>query len=146
MKTFPVQNYDFELLINNKIICKRYFNIINYNNNCKKSYEIKEMISDLILTIENQLKLKSINSLWDSYNPYVSKNVSNVTERNNKNDMFKLNISVDSKIIISGYFDGNKYQPKIRYQVDIKPIIPTLMKTIRFYMSFSDYELVVTKD
>jgi hypothetical protein len=145
MKTFPVQNYDFELLINNKIICKRYFNIRDYNNKCRKSYEIKEMISDLVLTIENQLKLKSIDSLWDSYNPYVSKNVSNVNERNNKNDMFKLNISLDSKIIISGYFDANKYQPKIRYQVDIKPIIPTLMKTIRFYMSISDYELVMAK-
>lgn len=146
MKTFPVQNFDFTLFINNKIICKRDFNIRDYNKNCRKNFEIKEMISDLILTIENQLKLKSINSLWDSYNPYVSKNLSNVTERNNKNDMFKLNISVDSKIIISGYFDANKYQPKIRYQVDIKPIIPTLMKTIRFYMSISDYELVVTKD
>lgn len=146
MKNYSIQNFDFTLFINDKIICKRYFDIRDYNNNCKKSYEIKEMISDLILTIENQMKLKSINSLWDSYNPYVSKNLSNVTERNNKNDMFKLNISVDSKIIISGYFEGNKYQPKVRYQVDIKPIIPTLIKAIRFYMSISDYELVVTKD
>lgn len=146
MKNFPVQNFDFTLFINNKIICKRDFYIRDYNNKCRKSYEIKEMISDLILTVENHLKLKSIDNLWDSYNPYISQIVSKNTERDNQNDIFKLNISGNSKIIITGYFEGNKYQPRVRYQIDIKSIIPILIKTIRFYMSISDYELATPKD
>lgn len=146
MKNFQIQNFDFTLFINNKIICKRDFNIRDFNKNCRKSYEIKEMISELILTIENQLKHKSIDNLWDSYNPYISQIVSKITERDNQNDIFKLNISENSKIIISGYFEGNKYQPKVRYQIDIKSIIPSLINTMRFYLSISDYELVVSKD
>ena len=101
------------------------------------------MISELILIIQNQFISKSMDYEWQSYDPYLDEKSIPILERNNKQDSFKLNISMNSEIMVSGCFEGNRYSPKIRYRVDIKPIVPLLIDTIRFYSSSKmDYDLI----
>ncbi|MFV8373190.1 hypothetical protein [Flavobacterium sp. LB2P74] len=143
MKNLNQQKFDFTLLLNDKIICQRNFDIGDYNHNCRESIEIKEMISEVIMIIENQLKDKSLDYLWESYNPFTPKIIPQIASKNIKRDLFKLNINMNSKIVVSGCFDGKKYPPKIRYRVDIKPIVPILIDTIRLYASNKmDYNFI----
>jgi hypothetical protein len=127
----------------NKIICQRNFDIRDYNHNCQKSFEIKEMILEVIMTIENQLKGKSLDYMWKLYDPFTPKFIPQTDSQNIRSDLFKLNISMNSEIMVSGCFDGNKYPPKIRYRVDIKPIVPILIAIIRLYASsIMDYDFI----
>lgn len=134
--------FDFTLLLNDKIICQRNFDVRDYNHNYKDSIEIKEMISEVIMVIESQLKNKSLDYLWESYNPFTPKIIPQITSEKIRSDLFKLNISMNSEIMVSGCFDGNRYPPKIRYRVDIKPIVPILIEIIRLYASSDEYDLI----
>lgn len=136
------QKFDFTLLLNDKIICQRNFDIRDYNHNCQKSLEIKEMISEAIMVIESQLKNKSLDCLWESYNPFTPKIIPQINPKNIRSDLFKLNVNMNSEIMVSGCFDGCKYPPKIRYQVNIKPLVPILMEIIRLYTSNDEYDVV----
>ena len=52
-----------------------------------------------------------------------------------KNDLFKITISFNSKIIASSCIEGYIYPIKGRYNVDIRPIIPIIISNIRFVLT-----------
>ena len=52
-----------------------------------------------------------------------------------KNDLFKIAISYNSKLIVSSCIEGYIYPPKVKYQVDIRPIIPVIISNIRLYLA-----------
>jgi hypothetical protein len=127
--------FTFELFINNKIICSRDFAIKTYDNSTDL-YKVREMISELISTVERLFLMDTINYLWESYNPFNVKNtVSKISEANSKEDIFKINVSLNSNLLASGCFSGNRYPPKIKYNVDIRKIIPELLNIIRLNLS-----------
>jgi len=41
--------------------------------------------------------------------------------------------------IVTGYFNGNLFQPNVRYEVDIRDIIPEIKKVIKDTMSRKTY-------
>lgn len=150
-KKIEEQRFEFVLYINDHIICQRYFNVREYNPDSIKSLEMKELIDRIaglnIGTIgqhgiiPSRLKQKSVDYLWDNYNPYFVQ-----TEETNKNqtekiDNFQFEIKVDKVTVAKTQFSGNIFPPKVRYQVDIKEIIPDIMTEIRDYLSQKKYTL-----
>jgi hypothetical protein len=83
-----IKPFEFILRINDHIICQRYFTIKNYNNNCRESLEIKEMMDD-IMGINHTAQLGLIpeffklqcmdNTFKENKNPYYqqSKTINN---------------------------------------------------------------------
>jgi hypothetical protein len=79
-KKIEDQRFEFVLYINDHIICQRYFNIYDFNEDSIKSLELKEMMDNIAGMnngdygsqgiIPNHLKEKSLTYLWDNYNPY----------------------------------------------------------------------------
>ena len=59
-----------------------------------------------------------------------------------KIDDFQFEIKVDKKTVIKGGFSGNLFPPKVRYAVDIKEIIPSIMTEIRYFLSKENYTMV----
>ena len=45
-------------------------------------------------------------------------------------DIFKLEIKVDDRLVITRDFTGNIYQQRVRYSVDIRKIIPNIINRI----------------
>jgi len=148
-KKIEEQRFEFVLYINNHIICQRYFNIRDYNEDSLNSYEMKELLDNItsmnnddfgsLGIIPRQLKDKSINYLWENYNPYYIKNEEGAKNIFDKIDDFQFEIKVDKNVVASSYFSGNFFQPKVRYAVDIKGIIPSIMAEIRDYLSKKNY-------
>jgi hypothetical protein len=141
--------YQFVLYINDNIICQRYFNIFEFNEESLNSIEIKDLMQSIagmnngdhgsLGIIPRYLQKKSLTYLWDNYNPY-----SNQQDENNKNiferkDNFQFEIKVDNKTIAKTEFSGNYFPPKIRYAVDVREIIPDIMSEIRFFLSQKTY-------
>jgi len=148
------QRFEFSLFINDHIICQRFFNIRDYNEDSIKSLDMKELVDNIVGVnngdfgklgiIPNHLKNKSIDYLWNNYNPYIVQTEDTSKQNYDKVDNFQFEIRVDKKIVGKGGFSGNLFPPKVRYAVDIKAIIPSIISEIRYYLSQKNYENLVT--
>jgi hypothetical protein len=151
-KKVEEQRFEFILYINDHIICQRYFNIRDFNEDSINSYEIKELMDNIcgmnndqfgrLGIIPKYLQNKSIDYLWDNYNPYYVQK-----EETNKNifdkiDNFQFEIKVDKVIVGKSQFSGNFFPPKVRYAVDVREIIPSIMNEIRHSLSQKKYTMV----
>jgi hypothetical protein len=147
------QRFEFILYINNKIICQRYFNIRDFNENSVSSFEMKKLMDSICSMnigqygemgiIPKHLKNKAIDYLWNNYNQYST--YADQTPRNifEKIDDFQFEIKIDKKTVGLSMFSGNFFPPKVRYAVDIKEIIPSIMSEIRYFLSQNKYTKAV---
>ena len=146
------QRFEFILYINDHIICQRYFNIRDYNENILKSYELKELMDNIagmnngqfggLGIIPKYLQNKSIDYLWDNYNPYFIQKEETGKTIFDKIDNFQFEIKVDKVTVAKSQFCGNYFPPKVRYAVDVREIIPSIMNEIRQYFSQKKYKMV----
>lgn len=151
-KTFAEQRFEFVLYINDHIICQRYFDIRNYNEDVLQSYEIKELVDNIVGMnnggwgglgiIPNHLKKKSIDYSWAGYNQYepIQEEVKSIFD---KIDDFQFEIKVDKRTVVKSGFSGNFFPPRVRYAVDVREIIPAIVSEIRTYFSEKNYSEVV---
>ena len=162
-KMIEQQRFEFVLYINKQnkvaegkeppIICQRYFSIRDYNEEVINSLELKELMDDLIgINIDGQsgsmglipnfLKVKSREYMWSMFNTHYKQTEEDIQRRDiwAKEDDFTFEILVDKKIVVNGHFEGNYFPPKVRYQVNIKELIPTIISKIRDTFSLDKYE------
>ena len=129
--------YEFLLLINGKPIVGRNFSIRGFNVDSLRSFELKEVVDDVVDIIRHQFRLKTSDYLFKYYNPYfVYSDSSDTTEQHKvdiyaNEDTFTLQIKVKGKVVIAKNFSGNDYPPKVRYDVDIRKNIPDIIATIQ---------------
>lgn len=142
------QRFEFVFYINKHIICQRYFSIRDFNEKSIKSLEIKELMdrimgmngpSGLTGLIPNFLKKKAVDYLWRYYNPYVAQMEVQVRNNFEKEDIFDFEIKIDKKVVAQSTFSGNYFPLQIRYQVDIKELIPTIFTDIQDTLSQKKY-------
>lgn len=139
------QRFEFVLFINDHIICQRYFNIRDYNDDVLYSWDMKELLDKLcgvnngswgeMGIIPKYLKAKAVDFMWNNYNPYDIKPDQGPKNIYEKIDNFQFEIKVDKRVVGKIQFPGNLFPPKIRYAVDIKEIIPVIMSEIRYFFS-----------
>ena len=136
------KKFEFQLLINGNIICQRYFNVKDYNPDVTQSYELKDCVDRCvdIITGDNQWKIPSDSTLkgktweylWSGFNPYLDEYPPCECKSNYENeDIFTFQIKVNSHTIIERQFTGNEYPPKVRYDVNIRGIIPEIIAEIQ---------------
>lgn len=151
VRKFEEQRFEFVLFINNNnIICQRFFDIRNFNEDSLNSLELKELMDNIVGVnngtfgelglIPRFLKNKSVNYLWDNYKPYHDQNDDTTKTTSDKVDNFFFEIRVDKKAVAKGGFSGNLFPPKVRYSVDIKEIIPSIISEIRYYLAQKNYK------
>lgn len=153
-RKFEEQRFEFVLFINDHIICQRFFDIRNFNEDSIKSLELKDLMDNIIGVnngdfgrlgiIPNFLKKKSQTYLWDNYNPYHNQKDETTKTSTDKIDNFQFEIKVDKKVVSKGIFSGNLFPPKVRYSVDIKEIIPSIINEIRYSLAQKKYTILET--
>jgi hypothetical protein len=151
-KKIEEQRFEFILYINDHIICQRYFNIRDFNEDSLKSLELKELMDNIVGMNNGQygslgiipryLQNKSKDYLWDNYNPYFVQKEETTKNIFDKIDNFQFEIKVDKNSVAKSEFCGNYFPPKVRYAVDVREIIPSIMSEIRHSLSQKNYSLV----
>ena len=123
---------EFVLYINGNIICQRYFNVKNYNKAVTRSIDLYDCVDSVVDLIREDLKNKSKDYLWKSYNPYRKQVQEDILVEDifENEDVFDFEIKVDDKVIIGKRFTGNDYQQRVRYSVDVRKIIPAIIAEI----------------
>lgn len=149
---FEEQRFEFVLYINNHIICQRFFNIRDFNEESIKSLEVKDMMDNIagmsngeyggLGIIPRHLKEKSLTYLWDNYNPYYLQQDDSNKNIFEKEDLFQFEVKVDKQSVGLTQFSGNYFPPKVRYAVDVREIIPSIMTEIRHSLSQKKYTIV----
>jgi hypothetical protein len=136
------KKFEFLLLINGNIVCQRYFNVKDFNPNILQSYNLKDCVDKCVNLItgdgqweipnEYTLKGKTWNYLWSGYNPYLDEYPPCESKKIYEDeDIFTFQIRVNNRTVIERQFSGNDYPPKVRYDVDIRGVIPQIINEIQ---------------
>jgi hypothetical protein len=147
--------FEFVLKLNKDIIVQRFFNVRKFNEKSTRSLYMKSTMDEVIGVIKKGIMKKGIDHMWNNYDPYgfyynddgevVIKDI----PKHNLNDIkdnFTLTIKVDgnpvNESIFSGYglcipvfFENGQ---KIRYIVDIKENISTIISLIQDALQYSE--------
>lgn len=151
-KKYSNSKFEFVFKKNDNIICQRYFNVENYNEDILNSLEIKDLLDVLCGTNNGQfggfgiipkyLKDKSVDYTWNDYNPF-SENRFEKNESLKTDDYFGFEIKVNKRTVAETIFHGDQFHPSVRYNINIKEIIPNIIDEIVEYFSKDEYTLCV---
>ena len=151
-KKIEEQRFEFVLYINNNIICQRYFHIFDFNEESIKSLELKEMMDEIagmhngnlgwsLGIIPSFLKRKSMQYLWDNYNPYFIQTEESYKTPPKKGDVFQFEFKVDKRVVSAAQFSNEFFTLNPKVSVDIREVIPTIMSEIRQTLSRKNYSI-----
>jgi hypothetical protein len=130
MKEQDVTKVEFLLTCNENIVVQRFFNVKGYNKNAYKSEEFYDYIKSLSEELQYDLKMRSVVYLLD--NEYEIIENPNVLETSytDEDENFNLYIKVDNMTICHRVFNAKLYPPKVRYTVDIRPRLKSVLNEL----------------
>tara|TARA_S200002703_G_scaffold3608_2_gene5152 strand:- start:18100 stop:18576 length:477 start_codon:yes stop_codon:yes gene_type:complete len=140
-KKYKTHPYEFLFLINGNPIVGRNFPINNFNRESLKSYELKETIDDAVGLIQKHFKNKTYNYMDRYYNYFVASTEEQTEPIDiyENEDFFTLQIKVRGRVVCERIFSGNDYPPNVRYDVDIRKIIPKIIDYLQQGLSQKNY-------
>ena len=138
MKEQDLTKLEFLMMVNDNIIVQRYFNIRDYNHEAKYSSELYEFILEFKNTLTHRLKMKTVDyMLENSYeiqgNPLILD-----TSYTDGPEHFNIFIKHGDMTICHRQIDAKIFPPKIRYTVDIRPHIKSLLSSLTDIFSAKD--------
>lgn len=143
--------FEFNLYINDNIICQRMFNVKGYNKKVLKSLELKDMMNEItginlndagrMGIIPTYFKKLCNTKSWKEYKPYNLKESEGYVGNLENNDVFTFEVRVDKKMVAKSSFNGNQFQTDVIYAVDIRELVPEIISELEYYMSMEEYTL-----
>jgi hypothetical protein len=127
MKEQDVTKMEFLLTVNDNIIVQRFFNVREFNPEAKSSVDFYNFIRDFKETLCQELKMKSVVYLLDNEHEIAENPEVLNTSYTNGPESFNIYIKINDTTICHRVFDAKLYPPKIRYTVDVRPHIKSLL-------------------
>jgi len=117
---------EFLLTLNGNIICQRFFNVRGYNPKVKKSLDLHYNVKNICEEIEENLKQKTLEYLHSNQHYFPVFDPLN-NEGPDPDEYFQVEIKQNDDVFISRTFPAHIYHPKVRYSVDIRPILRRIL-------------------
>jgi len=128
-------------MINGNPIVGRNFPVMDFNKDSLRSYEIKYLVDGVSDMIRNLFKERTYDYMEKYYNYFTTS-----TEEETKNvdiyeneDFFTVQIKYKGNVVSERIFSGNDYPPNVRYDVDIRKIIPKIIDYLQQGLSEKNY-------
>lgn len=134
MQNQDITKMEFLLTLEKNIVIQRYFNVINYNPASKNSLDLYECVKEICEEISKDLKNKTLDYLNENQN-YFFDLVDNVEPPETKQEYFLLEIKLAEEVFISRIFPAHIYHPKVRYAVDIRPMVRKILSDLTNVLS-----------
>lgn len=136
-KNQEVTKFEFLLTLEGNIICQRYFNVKDHNPITRRSLDMHNYVKEICDEISHDLKIKSSDYLCENQNYLL--NSDNVEELNDKkNEHFLLEIKLGDDVFIQRIFPANFFHPKVRYTVDIRPMLKRFLSELTDILSSNE--------
>jgi len=125
-----VVKLEFLLMLNDNIVVQRYFNVRGYNPNARKSLEIVKSLHETIDTIKTDLTNKSCFYLLENYEQIlIDEEILNTSNTDGPENFF-MSIKIGDETICQSGWDAKLYPPKVRYTVDIRPHLKSILRNL----------------
>lgn len=118
---------EFLLKLNSSIIVQRFFNVRGYNPDAKNSMNLYDYIKNVKESIEYDLKMKTVEYLLENSDSIIDDPEILNTSMTDEDEYFNLYIKIDDKVISHRQFNAKLYPPKVRYTVDLRPLLKNIM-------------------
>ena len=130
MKEQDSTKMEFLLTLNDNIVVQRFFNVRGFNPNAKNSLELHYYMKQLKNELEYQLKMKTVIYMIDNKEAIVADPSIMDTSYTEGSEQFHLFIKLGEQTICHRYFDGKLFPPKVRYTVDVRPILKDILRDL----------------
>ena len=127
MREQEITKMEFLLTVNEKIIVQRFFNVKGYRHENRNSMEVLHLVDEIRDNIRHDLKMKTVVYLLENRdlieaNPEVMN-----TSMTDGPESFNIYVKVNDKTICHRRFDAKLFPPKVRYTVDVRPHIKSIL-------------------
>ena len=129
---------EFLLMLNDNIVVQRYFNVKGYNPKARKSMEVIVFVNDFSKSLMKDLKDRTVMYMLDNYNQIAIDPTILDTSNTDDAEYFHVKIRLGDEIICHKIIDAKLYPPKIRYTVDIRPQLKSLLRGLTDIFSSED--------
>jgi len=130
MKEQDVTKVEFILMCNDNIVVQRFFNVKGFNKNAHKSEDFYEYIKSFCTKLQYDLKMRSVVYMMENqYEIMENPDVLN-TSITEGQENFNLYIKVENMTICQRTFDAKVYPPKVRYTVDLRPKLKSILSEL----------------
>lgn len=129
-KNMDLTKMEFLLTLNDNFVVQRYYNVKNYQDNAHRSVDFYELLRSISEEIQSDLTMKSTIYMMDNFEQiYLDPSVLD-TSNTEEPEWFNMYIKVGDKTICHRAFDAKVYPPKVRYTVDIRPELKTILRAL----------------
>ena len=139
MREQDITKVEFLLTCNDNIVVQRFFNVRGFNKNSHKSEEFYDHIDNLRRELVYGLKMRSIVYMLDNqYEISENPDVLN-TSITDGPENFNLIIKLGDMTICQREFNAKVYPPKVRYTVDLRPKLKSILAQLTDIFSGRDF-------
>jgi hypothetical protein len=130
-----ITKVEFLMTLNNNFVIQRFFNVKGYNGNAKNSVELYQYIKGLSAELQTKLRNKCVVYMLE--NRFEIEEDPTVLETSNTEgpETFNIILKVGNETICHRVFDAKLYPPKVRYTLDVRPTIKSVLKDLTDILS-----------
>lgn len=149
MKETDVIKMEFLITLNDNIVIQRYFNVRGYNPIAKNSLNVSYYLKDFVSQFEYDQKMRLVVYLLENQEQILEDPSVLETSNTNGPEIFNFYIKVGEQTICHRILNAKILPPKIRYTVDIRQQVKSVLKDLtdifsgeNFVTSYMNYSLV----
>lgn len=131
MKVNMKNQFELNLNYRGKIICQRYFEDHNFKKDDVEFEIAINIIRSVTVMIKNHLKSETLKHLYSKYN---STSTNEDTSKTRDEDHITVVLLFNNRVVSTSIIQIDDFPARIRYSIDIRPIIPTLIAKIRKHL------------
>lgn len=130
-----VTKVEFLITLNDNFVVQRFFNVKGYNPNVKNSVDLYDLMCEVSNDVKRILRNKTVDYMLD--NQYVIESDPTVLETSNTDgpEVFNIYLKAENETIYHRIIDAKVYPPKVRYTLDTRPILKTVLKSLTDILS-----------
>ena len=133
-----VTKMEFLLTLNDNIVVQRYFNVRGYNPKARKSIDMVRTVEEISNKLIAGLKEKTLVYMLDNYNQIALDPAILDTSNTDGPESFNIYIKLGDETICHKIIDEKMFPPKIRYTVDIRPQLKSVLRSLTDIFSSED--------
>jgi hypothetical protein len=129
---------EFLLTLNDKIVVQRFYNVRNYNERAKNSYDLYEYVRYIKDVLEGDLRHRAIYYMMDNKDQIMEDASVLNTSMTEGDEFFNIYIKNGDETICHRQFNAKIFPPKVRYTVDVRPHLKDILKELTDIFSDED--------
>jgi hypothetical protein len=140
MKEQELKKLELLITLNDNFVVQRFFNVRDYQEKAGRSLNLYYEVNHIKEIIQEDLKRKTLVYMTDNYFQITTDESIMETSNTDGPENFNIYIKDGNRTICHSQFDAKVFPPKVRYTVDIRPLLKGVLRNLTDI--FSDENLI----